>query len=170
MQEATDVGFSLSATFRAEDLIADGYDETPSLAPGFQIALSDLGIWYVLAVGQDTNGDTTYALKGGTNLNVVKTGTISGSGYHTYDLRYDSTAGSADLFVDGNEIVSDLASSSTMANRIRWGAEDTGGKGAGYWTELAFETAPASLLVPEPSMLALLLMAAGSLLIWKRSR
>ena len=58
--DATDVGFSLNATLRVEDMIAGGYDETPAMAP-FQIALSDLGVWYVLALGQDASGDTTYA-------------------------------------------------------------------------------------------------------------
>ena len=140
VQEATDVGFSLNATLRVEDMIASGYDEMPAMA--FQIALSDLGVWYVLALGQDANGDTTYLLKGGTNLSTVVTGTISGSGYHAYDLRYSPVAGSADLFVDGIETVSNLVSSSTLANRIRWGAEDSAGMGAGYWTDLSFETSP----------------------------
>lgn len=172
-QEAVDLGFSMSATVRAEDMLADGFDESPSLAPGFMIALQDLGVWYVLSLGQDASGDTTYLLKGGFNLGNVTTGTISGNGYHTYELLYSSEAGSADLFVDGNEAVSDIPSSTNIAsalgNRIRWGAEDSPGKGAGYWTNVSFETAPASL-VPEPSTFVLLLMAAGSLVVLRRVR
>ena len=172
-QEAVDVGFSMSATLRAEDMIADGFDEAAGPAPGFTVAMLDLGVWYVFGLGQDANGDTTYLLKGGKNLADVSTGTISGDGYHTYELLYSSEAGSADLLIDGTEVISDVVSSTTIAsalgNRIRWGVEDSPGIGAGYWSDVSFETAPASLLVPEPSTLLLLLMAAGSLLAWKRS-
>ena len=157
--DVTEVGFSVSATLRVEDTIAAGYDETPAAAPGIQIALEDLGVWYVLALGQDASGDTTYALKGGSNLKTVVTGTIAGSGYHDYDLRYSSYVGSADLFVDGVEVVSDLVSTATLANRLRWGAEDSPGIGAGYWTNVALETAPATI---TPETLPTIITHTGS--------
>ena len=150
--DVTEVGFSVSANLRVEDLIADGFDEAPSLAPGIMVAMQDLGVWYVLALGQDASGDTTFAVKGGYNLGTVVSGTVAGSGYHDYDLRYSSYVGSADLFVDGVEVISDIPSTTSIAgslgNRVRWGAEDSPGMGAGYWTSIALETAPATI-TPE---------------------
>ena len=147
--DMTDVGFSISATVRVEDMIADGFDEAYALAPGFMVSIQDLGIWYRFDLGQDANGDTTYALRGGFNLTNVVSGTISGNDYRTYEMRYDSNAGSADIFIDGVKVISDIASSTDRAailgNRVCWGAEDSPGRGAGYWTNVAFEIAPATL-------------------------
>ena len=43
-------------------MIADGFDEAYGLTPGIQIGLKEPGIWYLLGLGQNAAGDTTYGL------------------------------------------------------------------------------------------------------------
>ena len=52
-----------------------------------------------------------------------------GFGYHLYELTFAPVAGSADLFIDGVERLSDYVGPATATSRVLWGADtsfDTG--------------------------------------------
>ena len=136
-------GFSLSATVRVDDAITNGYDEAAGLIPGLQFALQDLRLWYLLKLGLDVDGNTQYELTGGANFSTpAKSGTLTGGGYHTYELQYDADSDTLDLLIDGTEVLSDYQGhtdqslADRLKNRIRWGAMDSSGIGAGFWSHV----------------------------------
>ncbi|MEA1952303.1 MAG: hypothetical protein U9N87_13040, partial [Planctomycetota bacterium] len=140
-------GWSMRATLRVDDFTASGFDETPALAPGIQIAFEDPGIWLLLSLGSDSGDDTTMMLKGGYYDGVwtpTINHTIDGSGYNDYELIWDPTDGldilvNGSLVVDNYDCATDAAWAAVLGNRIFWGAADTGGVGSGFWTDVAFE-------------------------------
>lgn len=116
--------------------------------------------WY-LGIASQADGDpiirlpnstsslaSTYALEGG------------GSGYHLYELVYDPSAASADLFVDGVELVSNIVGNTTAAGqkRVMWGAMHSPDTGRGNYNLVRFANSPAAI-VPLPP--AALLFAGG---------
>ncbi len=135
--------WSMRATLRVDDFIARTFDETPALAPGFQVAFEQSATWLVLALGSDANGDTTMLLKGGSNLSTPIAHTISGSGYNDYELIWNSTEG-LDVLVNDTLVIDNQPCTTTIpetvGNRIYWGASDTPGVGAGYWNKVEFES------------------------------
>jgi len=74
--------------------------------------------------------------------------------YHTYSLQYDPVAGSADLFVDGIERISDYTGVSVATTRVSFGAGASNGTGRAHYNSVQFSVAP------EPA--SLLLMAMGA--------
>ncbi len=58
--------------------------------------------------------------------------------YHDYDLVYDPVAGSADLFVDGVEVLSDYMGFPRDLNRVLWGAGQSSSTGHAYWNKAWF--------------------------------
>jgi large repetitive protein len=70
-------------------------------------------------------------------------------GYHTYDLIYDPTAMSADLFVDGIERLSDYTGFAGAIDRVVWGAGASDGTGQGHFSSVVFSVGPNSNGVPE---------------------
>jgi hypothetical protein len=118
--------------------------------------------WY-LGIASQADGDpiirlpnstsslaSTYALEGG------------GSGYHLYELVYDPSAASADLFVDGVELVSNIVGNTTAAGqkRVMWGAMHSPDTGQGNYNFVRFANSPAPAPVPVPGAA---LLFAGSL-------
>ena len=78
---------------------------------------------------------------------------------------YDPDTGTADLFVDGVEKVSNFAgrdNSSYDLNRILWGANGSASTGHANYNLIELE------ILPEPASLAIL--AAGGLLVLRRRR
>lgn len=170
LQALTDIaagGWAMRINLRVDDLIANGFNQQPDQAPGLQVALADTLQWAVLKLGQDSNSNTTVQLAAGYDpntglMNESSIMTISGNGYHTFELRGRSTGSLVDLYVDGTKMVNGLSDANldagfaaALGNRIFWGAQDTPGIGAGYYNSVQFETAPAP--IPEPAMLAFVL-------------
>ncbi len=153
-------GWSMKATLRVDD-----FDEAVGITPGIQMAFVDPGLWILFSMGSDANGDTTVALKGNyvdKQWGPTETATIPGSGYNDYELLWDPTDG-LDLIVNGSTIVDNYDCSTDFAgalgNRLYWGCTDTGGKGAGYWTNVEFAS------VPEPSTIVMLVLGSLALLM-----
>ena len=135
-------GFTLSATVRVDDSIANGFDETAGLTPGLQFALQPLRLWYLLKLGINAEGNTQYEFLSGSSSTSAKSGILTGSGYHTYVLKYDAESDTLDLLIDNTEVLSDHQGHSTeslaaaLKNRIRWGSQDSPGIGAGFWSHV----------------------------------
>ncbi|QDS98180.1 hypothetical protein [Adhaeretor mobilis] len=154
-------GWSMRATLRVDDVIANGYDESLSPAPGLHVRLVEEEHWMYLFLSTDSSGNPIAQLKGGAGLlNVSDEINISGSGYHTYEMRSQPMTTLADFYIDGTKVISDFEIGNTVdyGNRIEWGSASTGADGAGYWNSLEFETSPAP--IPEPSALAILLLGS----------
>lgn len=167
-------GWKLRATLRVDDSKGP-YDATSGLAPGIQIALKDPGLWVLLGLGSDGNGNTTLNLRSGfesTSGNFLNTFdyTIAGNGYNDYELTWNSTDGLG-LLVNGQQIVdnydcgTDASWAGILGNRIYWGAIDGPGVGAGYWNNVEFEI---SAPVPEPGIVTLMLSAGAVCMMYGR--
>ncbi|QDS98181.1 SGNH/GDSL hydrolase family protein [Adhaeretor mobilis] len=144
-------GWSMRATLRVDDVIANGYDESLSPAPGLHVRLVEEEHWMYLFLSTDSSGNPIAQLKGGAGLaNVSDEIPISGSGYHTYEMRSQPMTTLADFYIDGTKVISDFEIGNTVdyGNRIDWGSASTGADGAGYWNSVQFTTAPGSEFVP----------------------
>ncbi len=114
---------------------------------------------YALSFGIDGSGNaivkapTSISVVSGHPIGVGNELVVPGSGYHVYSLVYDPVAGSADLFVDGVEVVSDYAGLAASAPRVGFGAADSQATGQGNWSQVSFT------VLPEPG--TALLLAAG---------
>lgn len=175
-------GWALRANLRVDDLAANGFDQTLALAPGMQVALAGVQQWAILKLGQDGSGNTIAQVSAGYNpstgsLNESSIITISGSGYHNYELRSGPTGSLLDLYVDGMKRIDGLSNANldaglaaALGNVIQWGTADSPGIGAGYFNSVQFETAPAP--VPEPSTSILLSCGIIGMLAyaWRKRR
>jgi hypothetical protein len=124
--------------------------------------------WYMVA-GTDGNADPVVGLWD-TNTSGLTYYVLSGGAgaYHTYRLVYDPVAGTADMFVDGNEVISDwLAGNlypSPTSPYARFGDSDgtAGHDGAAYYNFMQW------VVVPEPATMALITFGALGLLARRR--
>ncbi len=88
-----------------------------------------------------------------------------GSGYHTYDLLYDPTAGTADLFIDGTERLSDIWPIIQYAPAEVYFGNGTAAVGGANWNSVSFA------IVPEPSTWGIALGGVALLAgIWSRRK
>jgi hypothetical protein len=81
---------------------------------------------------------------------------IEGSGYHLYELVYDSNLDSASLYVDGILIASGYTGfardPALVPERVVWGSGDSENTGGGLYNLVQFDVHP----VPEPATMFLL--------------
>ena len=106
---------------------------------------------FVVGLGIGTGGPT-YTIVGGLST------------YHNCELVFDPVAGSADLFVDGTERLSDYTGvAHGAAAQVWWGATSSGNNGQANWNEVTLE------IVPEPSLLSMLAGLLGlGLIAWRK--
>jgi hypothetical protein len=137
---------------------------TTSLTPSFGSAA---GYWdgakrWHLMFGAEADGDPIVKLADGGNPTYTLQG-AGNTGYHTYKLVYDSAAGTADLFVDGNEVISNWAGgAATTTLIVRWGDDAFAEDAQVNWNHVKWET------VPEPA--AILLVTIGGFFALRRRR
>ena len=162
-------GWVMSGNIRVDDLVANGYNETPNGAPSFQVDLSytEHSEYYNMNLGSDSSGNPIVNLQTYVGGVLTKTPnvTITGSGYHLYEVV--SKGNEIDLFVDGVEVISDVDSSAGGSSpRLWWGAASSPGIGAGYFNTVEAYT------IPEPSTLTLVLAGLFGLLAyaWRKRR
>jgi hypothetical protein len=105
-----------------------------------------------------TSGGPTFTLQG------------AGNTYNLWELRYDPVAGSADLFVNGVERLSDYTGFSIAQTFVIWGAASTADTGQGNYNLVQFEIFDQAQVVPEPTSLTLFGLGAAALVISSRRR
>jgi hypothetical protein len=93
---------------------------------------------FILSFGAQSDGDPTVRLgyEGGPEYVLEE----SGGGYHSYSLIYDPAQHTADLFVDGVEVLSDYAGTaySLSYNRLMWGSGSSADTGHGNYSDVTF--------------------------------
>lgn len=106
---------------------------------------------FQLGLSVDANDNTIFGLHNGNNFTSVS-GSVEGVGYHLYEIVYDPATQTIDLFVDGDELISDFAGRN-FANlrQVLFGANSGGGTGTGYYNMVEF------VVLPEPGGIVLLL-------------
>ncbi|HEX8525030.1 MAG TPA: PEP-CTERM sorting domain-containing protein [Tepidisphaeraceae bacterium] len=164
VQEAQNIGWFVKARIR----VATNND-----APDYSVSvLYSNGVKrFDLLLGATADGDPIAKLAdsfigdGESATGSIFTLTGGGSGFHTYEMRFDAQSQGIDLFIDGIERMSDYAGHSIYvpSPRLDFGAFGNEGTGDGRYNEVSIA------LVPEPASVGLLL-AAGGLLILRRRR
>jgi hypothetical protein len=145
--QASTNGWTLSTTIRIPDA-----SETAAYAP-FALYRDGVRSWDV-AFGSTSGGDPIVKLiTGGLHPNYNGPSyTLQGVGstYHTYDLVYDPLSSSADLFVDGVEVISDYLGIvySTIKTNIGWGSGSSIDTGQGNFNAVSFSINPAPVPIP----------------------
>lgn len=108
--------------------------------------------WY-LGIASQADGDPIIRLPNSTS-SLASTLALEGggSGYHLYELVYDPSAASADLFVDGVELASNIVGNTTAGGqkRVMWGAMHSPDTGQGNYNLVRFANSPAAI-VPVPA-------------------
>lgn len=136
-------GWTLSATLRVLEHSTGYY--TAGLYTTFRDGANDWVMWFDMQADGDPivwfdvgpNGDPAYVLEG------------AGSTYHTYSLVYDPVSGSADLFVDGVERVSNHIGAASDEVNVQWGAGASNATALGHFNAVSFSA------VPEPTSLVM---------------
>ncbi len=152
-------GWTLSTILRAVD--------TPDIPDGsLDIIYRDGATGWQMQIGSESDGDQIVRLR--TNSVIPQTGieyTLSGLGssYNTYSLVYDPLAGSADLFINGIEQISDYTGYATSQTRVLWGSGTSNDTGQGNYSSVLFS------VVPEP-ISATLFIVGGATLGFRRMR
>ena len=113
--EGNTYGWTLSTTLRVAS------DEEMMFEGSPAVEYRDGNTSWSLHFGLTDSGDTFVRL-----MTALETGpihiTTGNSAYHSYQLVYDPSEGSADLFVDGVEVLSDYEGAATTQTRLFWGA------------------------------------------------
>jgi hypothetical protein len=112
-------GWTLRARLRVPDASEQGNSSTTVL-------YSDGADEYLMMFGSDADSDPLVRLytggPGGAPEGPTFTLEGAGNGYHLYELIFDPVAGSADLWVDGIERISDYAGVVQPSTRVVWGS------------------------------------------------
>jgi hypothetical protein len=142
--DAAENGWVLRVNVRIVD-IPDPINNAGSLL----IQYSDGSTSYNLALGSEGDGDPLVLLQDGgfTNSGTIATGAgytlqDGGSGYHLYELIYDPLAASTDLFIDGNEVLSNYSGFATVNDGVSWGSGTSYDTGQGNWNLVQFSVVP----------------------------
>jgi hypothetical protein len=143
--QAITFGWTLSIRLRVVDVL-DGVDSSviAEYADGTRR--------YTIDWGSDSDGDPIILLAtdfaGGVFTGPSFTLQGTGGGYHLYELVFDAVAGTADLFVDGIERISDYAGHTInvtgAGKRVNWGGgqSSTTGHGNYNFVEFALSACP----------------------------
>ena len=106
--DMSNLGFSLTIVARAIQNLAPAYDSTNHVTCA-GANLSFAGVRWLINLGINSSGNTVVVLPtsldddgpGGSIRTPGPSYTLTGNGYHTYDLVYSPATNSASLFVDG---------------------------------------------------------------------
>lgn len=132
-------GWVLRANVRVVDL-----DDTPN--GSVDIYYRDGWKSWQVHFGSESDGDpivkAVTGFSGHTALGPEFTLQDAQSTYHLYELRYDPIAGTADLFVDGIEQISNYAGFVYGLPHVYWGAGSSADTGHGNWNLAEFEILP----------------------------
>jgi hypothetical protein len=165
--DAAAIGWTLSTTIRVPSTSRPGDFSSPAVAyqgsttqwaMGFNVINGDTVVQLItgfsnISTGAQSTGGPTYTLSG------IST-------YNTFDLRYDPSSLSADLFVNGVERISNYTGRSSVSAtpNVLWGAGSFPDIGRGNFNAVSFNIAA----IPEVS--SFLLAAAAGLVTLSASR
>jgi hypothetical protein len=159
---------ALGWTLRTRLRVVDVPDTAVTiLDASVSLEYSDGSTRYTVVFGSDADGDPMVTLITGQSTSTSFTLEGTGGGYHLYELVFDPVAGSADLFVDGVERISDYAGHTFQlgAKHVSFGggsSPDTG-HGRSNLVEFTVASEPSPPAVPSLSPQALLVLSAGLL-------
>ncbi|MFA9478863.1 PEP-CTERM sorting domain-containing protein [Phycisphaerales bacterium AB-hyl4] len=122
--------------------------------------IATTGQRYAISFGNNTADNNKVIVSvNGTNYD---TG-LSDAVFALYELKYNPVTEDANLYINGDLALSDLAPTTLMGfNRFHFGLNSSGAAGAGDFNLVQFE------IIPEPASIALL--GLGSLLLMRRKR
>ncbi len=150
-------GWALSTTLRVVEGTTATFDSP-------FVAFSQGTVEYTVVFDTQADGDPVVRLSKGGNSGDEYAIEGGSGGYHTYVLNYDPVQGSADLFVNGVERISDYTGQSSATSRVAWGAGASDGTGRAHFNTVSFSA------VPEPASSAMLLLGiAGMSRLRRRS-
>ena len=125
--------------------------------PNSYLQLETGSATFILPLGSDSNGDPFI---NGSSLSPMFVLNGGGSGYHNYQLIYNTANATANLWVDGTDAINNYPyATHSGAGSIAWG-EGQAGSSQGNWSLVSLS------VVPEPSTLSLLTLG-GLLLGWR---
>ena len=134
INQGNSLGWTLRARLRVVDI-----PDTPGGSPG--VSYRDGATGWQMHFGTEADGDPIVELLGGGGSFTIQ-GT--GGGYHLYELVYDPNAGSADLFVNGSEVLSNYTGFVNSDELVLWGGFSSFDVGQANYNLVQFVT------VPEP--------------------
>jgi len=170
--DASTNGWSYEVTLRVVDT-----PENPDRAT-FADFISDATRWR-MDFGSNSSGDPIVLLQTGVSgvddIGTTFTLVGGGSGYHTYELRYDPALATADLYIDGIEYVSDYPgmSDTTAGPRITFGAGQATETGHGHFSLARFtieSAAVPSISARGMGVLVFALVVGGLFAIERRNQ
>lgn len=126
--EASSKGWRLSTTIR---MLAGNFGSFESIITLYQDGTTSWGLRF----DAELDGDPVVTLTDGQTFVLQGVGDQS---YHTYSLVYDPDTGTADLFVDGVERISDTTGVPASLTRITWGAGASDGTGHGHFSSVSW--------------------------------
>jgi hypothetical protein len=131
-------GWTLSSSLRVPTA-------SDSVGPGVALYYADGARGWLVEFGTDAAGKPIVGIEGPPgNITSVALTNLDG-GYHDYALRYDPAAGSADLFVDGTERLSNYAGfATTQAARVSFGDLALGDSGRGQYASVEWTNCSAA--------------------------
>jgi hypothetical protein len=142
-------------------LSADLRITTTNSFPSLALSMDSYGAAYGLEFGSDSNGDQYVIYGSGSTDHVI----LPGSTYNDYQLRYDASADSVSLWINGVEYANNIFTNQpdTYLVDVGWGGGDAFGQNPlANWNLV-------SLTIPEPSSAALFLLGGGALIYIRRN-
>jgi hypothetical protein len=138
LQDASSVagaadGWTLRARARVRDL-GDAVDGSSVLEASVG------GLRFRLLLGSDAVGNTRVRRESDSVEQIAQAPGFEQTGYHLYEIAFDPSAGTADLFIDGLLLGSGWSGAATTEARVLFGADDAAGTGTARYSDLAFET------------------------------
>jgi hypothetical protein len=152
--ESVGAGWILSADLRIT---------TTSSSDIFSVGLEGFNGGYGLDFGSDSQGDQYVQYGSGTTDRV----TLAGSGYHNYQLIYNTSSEMVGLWIDGAEYATNnfVGSNPDYLTDVSWGSGYYDGQNAlANWSQVSLE------ITPEPAAISLLCLGSGILFYVHRRR
>ena len=150
--ESAGAGWTLSADLRIT---------TTNSYPVFSLLLDGYGAGYGLDFGSDPNGEQFVDYLGGSAALGGRV-TLAGSNYNNYQIRYDPSADTLSLWINGEEYASNFSTNrAAYLVEVGWGSGYYGAQNAqANWNLVSLE------ITPEPSAMAL--FGLGALIVAAR--
>lgn len=150
-------GWKLSANIRVPNA-----NETVDYQPFVEYSSDDESLRYFLNFGSNSSGQQIVAVNDTTADHTVLTSTTSS--FVLYELVYDPVADTADLFINGDEEISNILHAGGSNDRVMFAGANRNGSGEGHWNLVRLE------VLPEPASAVLMLLGGAVLMGGRKQR